>query len=244
MLLIKSWIDAHIIVEVEMIKADATNVKISRRKSRKRRRCESKSCKWESCWESWLSRFSIEIKDVCHFLWWKDRFLKQNRQSKSMKRYWFRERVLLKTFRFWAFQTLTNHRFLIDCRRKVENDSWLIERAWSIRLTSDTTLRKRTTFLMLRQIKWFRFFSKHAMKIMNCKIRFREQFSKLWYCERNDAIKWCNLHTLWCDLVRREWEIRTLRWHDWFWDDEWNKWQNRRFWRCDKFEIRDFWSCC
>ena len=141
MLLTETSIIEQIIAKTEMIEANAINMKISMRRSRKRRKCERKSEReswWESWWKRWLQR---DVENVCHFIWWKDRFLWQ---SKAIKRKRFRKRMLLKSLRFWAFQTLSSRRLLIDCRQKVNDDSWLI---W---LTNVKALRRRTTLLMLR----------------------------------------------------------------------------------------------
>ena len=142
-LLIETSIIEQIIIEVEMIETNAIIVKISMRRSRKRRRCMKKS-KWKSWWESWWQQ---NVKNAWFFVWWKDRFLWQN---KAIERYRFRERMLLKSLRFWTFQILTNQCLLIDCKQKVCDDAWLICR-WKSRLTNINALRKRTTNLMLMQ---------------------------------------------------------------------------------------------
>ena len=144
----RTWIIEQIIAKAEMIEADATNVKIWRRKSKERRRRKSRSCewefwlqKWESWWESWLQR---DVKDVCHFVWRKDRFLWQSRSRTDR----FRRRMLLKTLR--TFQTLTNRCLLIGCRHEVRDYSWLVrgEKARLTRWTSVVALRRSKILLM------------------------------------------------------------------------------------------------
>ena len=146
--LTRTQIVEQIIAKTEMIEANAINIEIWKRRFKKRRKCRSKSCEWES-WlqkrESWLQR---DVENARLFVWRKDRFLWQNR-NRTTERYRFRERKLLKTFRIWAFQILTNRCLLIGCRRKIDDDSRLIESVWSIRLTTFKTLWKRTTILML-----------------------------------------------------------------------------------------------
>ena len=215
-LLTETSIIEQIIAKVEIIETNATNVKIWRRKSKERRRCKRKS-KWEFWWESWLQQ---DVKDVCSFVWRRDRFLWQNK-SKTIKRKRFRERMLLKTLRFWTFQTLTNRRLLIDCRQKVDDDSWLICR-WESRLTSVNALRRWTTILMLMQIKWFRLFTKHANQIIDCKMKLL-RFSKHWCkcCERSERC--ISRQFWWCNWSRNR-EFWSCFWWDCCWDRWWSWW--------------------
>ena len=203
--LTKTSIVEQIIAKAGMIEADATNVIWKRRsKERRKRRLKRrrKSCEWEFwlqkwgfCWKLWLQR---DVENVWFFVWWKNRFLWQ---SKTAKRYRFRERMLLKILRIRAFQILTNRCLLIGCKQKVDDDSWLIDKSTSVK-----ALWKRTTLLMLSQIKWFDLSMKHANQIIDCKIELRDRFSKHWWkCyERNwRASCWCNLRTFWFDFECR-----------------------------------------
>ena len=146
--LIRVWVVEQIIAKAEMIEANATNMiwnrkSKERRKRRRKRKRKSRSCEWKSWWESWLQR---DVENVWHFAWRIDRFLWQ---SRTTKRYRFRERMLLKIFRIRAFQTLTNRCLLIDCKHEVKNYSWLIKRAWLTRWTNVKTLRRSKIFSML-----------------------------------------------------------------------------------------------
>ena len=173
---------------------------------------------WESWWELWLRKWEFwlqrDVEDVWLFVWRKDRFLWQSRSRTNR----FRRHVLLKTLRFWAFQTLTNRCLLIDCRQEVDDDVRLICSRWA-RLTSVKILRESTAILVLRQIKWSWLFSKHALKIMNCKIELRDRFSKHWCrcCERSEQTIWCSLRGLWYDLRCRYSERRALWWDYLLW---------------------------
>ena len=98
------------------------------------------------------------------------------------------------------------------------------------------------------------------MKIIDCKIKFRNRFSKLWckYDERNKRANcWCDFYKLWYDFEWSYWKTRAFRWCDWcknyssseylFWcckDDERNKWISWSFWKCDRFKYRVFCCCC
>ena len=168
--------------------------------------------------------------------------------------------MLLKILRIRIFQILINLCFLIDCKQKINDNVKLINDKW----TNVKFLRKKSTILMLLQNKWFEFFNKHAMKIMNCKMKFRNRFSKFWY--KCDESCWrCNFHTFWYNFVRRKRKTRSFRWNQWcknylkleylFWcckSDERNKWISWSFWKCYESKYRNFcccfewnwWNCC
>ena len=137
--LIKTWIIEQIIAKIEMIETNATNMIWNRKsKKRRKRKRKRKSCEWKSWlqkWKSWLQR---NVENVWLFVWWNDRFLRQNKANR------FRRRRLLKTFRFWTFQILINRCLLIECRQKVDDDAKLIWNRWS----SVETLRRNRTFSM------------------------------------------------------------------------------------------------
>ena len=125
MSLIKSWIIERFIAKIEMIETNATNVICNRKSKNERkhkRKRKRKSCEWKF-WlqkKNWLQR---NVKNVWHFVWRKNWFFWQN---KTTKRYRFRERMLLKTFRIQTFSILINRRFLIDYKQKINDDTKLI----------------------------------------------------------------------------------------------------------------------
>ena len=93
------------------------------------------------------------------------------------------------------------------------------------------------------------------MKIINCKIKFRNRFSKSW-CKCDERCWRCNFHTFWYNFVRKKRKTRTFRWNQWcknylklkysFWcckSDERNKWISRSFWKCNESKYREFWNC-
>ena len=103
----------QIIIEAELIKTHATNVKILKRKSRKRRRRAKLTRRvFANIWN--FEDFIFEVinhwirtEDVRHFVWWNDRFLKAISEDSANR---FRRDELLQTFRFWAFRDLINRR--------------------------------------------------------------------------------------------------------------------------------------
>ena len=221
-----------------MIETDATNV-IWKRKSKKRRRnkrkCRRKSCEWEFwlqkwkfCWKSWLQR---NVEKVWLFVWRQNRFFWQDRNRTNR----FRERMLLKTFRIRVFQILTNRCFLIDCKQKINDDVKLI----NSKLTNVKFLRRKSTILILLQIKWFEFFNKHAMKIMNCKMKFRNRFSKSWCRCRDRRNWWCNFHRFWYDFECKYRKTWRFWWCNWF-SKHWCKYFERNRWRNERCVSRRF----
>ena len=114
----------QIIIEIELIKTNATTT----RKIRRRRK-ETKLTRriFASIWNFEDFIFEtidhwIRTKDVKHFVWWNDRFLKAINESNANR---FRRSELLQTFRFWVFRDLINRRLSIDCRLEVNDDSRL-----------------------------------------------------------------------------------------------------------------------